>query len=243
MKRKNEKSPMTKKEYVTYLVLGVGSIILFFAPLVTAAILQENGVSSSIYTPIGLATIPCAIISLVFLFANNKRATEYEITRKIDKIDHQEATVIENVSEEKLKGALAGQKFEERDGYFYKRKFSLSKDYVNYFIRFCHTSDDVASDFERENTRIDSFEYKNQNMCFILIDVAENVTEEDINTLRDFNKVFMVVEGTLPSPQFNSAVYMLLDSNTKKLYLFEMGKMSISIHAHGTNLIKKLQNN
>lgn len=238
MKNKN-KPPMTKKEYAIYIAVAIVGIIAFFGMLLVAAILQDNGVSSKIYTPIVLSSFIFAIISIIILLSNFSRATEYEMNAKDEKIEKSEFIVIENVSEKKLRDALTNAGFKEKDGYLHKRRFSFSKDYVNYFIRLPY-GEGIISDPESETRKADSIDPKIKNKCLILIDSACGVTPEMLSSAKDFNKIFMVVESVLPSARINSAMYVLLDASNNKLYILEDSKYSISIYSHGTRLLKKL---
>ena len=240
MKNNKETRPMTKKEYIIWMSLSLGFFLLFFGMLTAAAILQDNGVSPDIYNPIGFSSFAFSIISLVILFAKYKSAMEYEMNAKADKVDRTEPTVMENVTQTEFISALKASRFEEKDEYLYKRKFSFSKDYINYFVRFSPATD-VQSDIERETKKIDSHGYINQNKCLILVLTVDSVNEEQIAAMREFNKIFIVAESSMPrSRRFDSAVCMLLETGTKKLYILETEKLSISVYAYGTRLIKKL---
>lgn len=238
MKNKN-KPPMTKKEYAIYTLVAILGIVAFFGMLLAAAILQDNGVSSKIYTPIGASAFIFAIISLIILFSNFSRASEYEMNVKGEKIEKSEFTVIENVSEKKLRDALTNAGFKEKDGYLHKRRLSFSKDYVNYFVRLPY-GEGIISDPESETRKADSIDSRVRNKCLILIDSAYGVTPEMLSNAKDFNKIFMVVESVLPSARIDSAMYALLDTSNNRLYILEGSKYLISIYSHGTRLLKKL---
>ena len=238
--KKQNKSPLTKKEYVTYTAIGISALVMFFGMLVAAAILQDNGVDSKIYTPIGMSSFLFAIVGIIILLANFSRAAEYEMRVKGEKIDKSEFTVIENVSEEKLRSMLNNAGFKEKDGYLHKKRFSLAKDYVNYFIRLPY-GDDIISDPESETRKADDcIDLRIQNKCLILIDSAYGVTPDMLNSAKDFNKIFMVAESVMPSARTNSAMYALLDTSNNKLYILEGDKYSISVYSHGIKLLKKL---
>ncbi len=238
--KKQNKPPMTKKEYVTYTAIGIVALVMFFGMLVAAAILQDNGVDSKIYTPIGLSSFLFAIVGIIILLADFSRAAEYEMRVKGEKIDKSEFTVIENVSEGKLRSVLSNAGFKEKDGYLHKRQFSFAKDYVNYFIRMPY-GDDIICDPESEARKADDcIDLRIQNKCLILIDSAYGVTPEMLNSAKDFNKIFILVESVMPSARTNSAIYALLDTSNNKLYILEGNKHSISVYSHGIKLLKKL---
>lgn len=232
-----KKEPMTKKEYITLMSIAIVLLLTFFGLLATAAILQDNGVSPKIYNPIGISSFAFIIAALVVLFANLKRVTEYEIAAKIKKVDETECTILENATEAKIKDALIKSGFAQRDEYYYKRKFSLAKDYINYFVRFAN-SINVASSIESEMAKIDAKNYSNQNKCMILILSLDTVSAEDIEEMKKFNKAFIVAEHI--DPWIDSAICVLIDKSNNKAYFIKNNKFSVSIYSHSTKLIEKL---
>lgn len=240
MKRNSEKEPMTKKGYIIWLSVSLGLFAIFFAMLFIAATLQENGVSPEIYDPIGFSSFAFIIASLVVLFSQYARAREYEVNVKIAKVDSTEPTIFENVTKESLKSALTKTNFKEKDEYYYKRKFSFFKDYINYFIRFADATD-TESSIESETSRIDAKNYTNKNKCLILILSLDNITCGDIEKMKEFNKAFIISEYINPS-MTDSAVCILLEKNSNKAYIIENANHAISIYSHGIRLVKKLIN-
>lgn len=228
---------MTKKEYITWMAVALGLFAIFFALLITAAVLQENGVSSDVYTPIGFSSFAFIALSLVVLFSRFKSAMGYEIAEKMRKVDETECTVIDGVTDRKIREALMAARFTEKDEYYYKRRFSFSKDYINYFVRLADAVD-VESSIDSETSKIDARSYANKNKCLILILSLENVTKEDIERMKEFNKAFIVAENI--DPYIDSAVCVLIDKTEEKAYLIRNSKMSISIYSHGEKLIEKM---
>ena len=240
MKRNSEKEPMTKKGYIIWLSVSLGLFAIFFAMVFIAATLQYNGVSPEVYNPIGFSSFAFAIASLVVLFAQYGRAREYEVNVKIAKIDSTKTTIFENVTKESLKAALIKMNFKEKDEYYYKRKFSFFKDYINYFIRFTDAID-AESSIESETSRIDAKNYTNKNKCLILVLSLDNITNDDIEKMKEFNKAFIVAEYINPL-MTDSAVCVLLEKSSNKAYIIKNANHAISIYSHGTKLVEKLIN-
>ena len=240
MKRNSEKEPMTKKGYIIWLSVSLGLFAIFFAMLLIAATLQDNGVSPEIYNPIGFSSFAFIIASLVVLFAQYGRAREYEVNVKIAKVDSTEPSVFENVTKESLKAALTKMNFKEKDEYYYKRSFSFFKDYINYFIRFADAID-TENSIDSETSKIDAKNYTNKNKCLILILSLDNITCGDIEKMKEFNKAFIISEYINPL-MTDSAVCILLEKNSNKAYIIENANHAISIYSHGIRLVKKLIN-
>ena len=237
MKQNKEIKPMTKKEYIIWMAAAIGLFAIFFALLITAAVLQENGVSEEIYTPIGFSSFVFIALSLVVSFAKFKSAMAYELAEKMRKVDETDCTVLEGANERKIKAALNEARFTEKDGYYYKRCFSLWKDYVNYFVRLAD-SIDVETSIEGETSNIDAKGYANKNKCFILVLSLDKVTEEDIKKMKEFNKAFIIAERI--DPWIDSAVCVLIDKSNENAYLIQSSKPSFSIYSHGEKLIEKM---
>ena len=237
MKRNEEQRPMTKKEYITWMAVALGLFAIFFGLLITAAVLQDNGVSEEIYNPIGFSSFAFIALSLVVLFSRFKSAMGYEIAEKMRKVDETECTVLEGANERKIRETLTAARFKEKDEYYYKRRFSLAKDYINYFVRFADAID-VESSIDSETSKIDTRNYANKNKCLILILSLENITKEDIEKMKEFNKAFIVAESI--DPYIDSAVCVLIDKSEEKAYLIRGSKLSISIYSHGEKLIEKM---
>lgn len=237
MKNKKE---LTKKNYIKLMILCLGLCLLFFALLGTAALLQENGVSSSIYTPIAISSFAVIVIDLVILFANLGRITEYELRVKAEKLANQKYEVIEGVTRQRVLDACEKQRFKQKDfEYYYKRKFSVTKDYVNYFIR-CVDSMDLANDLDREHQKFDGKQYSNNNKCLILFFFLDAVTEGDLDILTDQATAFILMETAIQGTvRVDSSVAVLVDNSTRKAYMVP-DRASISVYKHGINLVKRL---
>ncbi len=237
MKRNKEQRPMTRKEYIIWMAVALGLFAIFLGLLITAAVLQDNGVSEEIYNPIGFSSFAFIALSLVVLFSRFKSAMGYEIAEKMRKVDETECTVLEGANERRIREALTAARFTKKDEYYYKRRFSLAKDYINYFVRFADAVD-VESSIDSETAKIDTRNYANKNKCLILMLSLENVTKEDIEKMKEFNKAFIVAESI--DPYIDSAVCVLIDKSEEKAYLIRSSKLSISIYSHGEKLIEKM---
>ncbi|MBQ8288571.1 MAG: hypothetical protein IJX76_07365 [Clostridia bacterium] len=122
------------------MALGLGAAFL-------AAYLQDAGTSSKIYTPIGFSLFAFLVAALILLLTNFKKILAYDINRDVQKMDAQELLILQGASERKITEACVQHKFVIRDGdYFHKRKYSVSKDYINYFVRITPATD-IAMEF------------------------------------------------------------------------------------------------
>ncbi len=237
MKNKKE---LTKKTYVGLIILGIGLFLLFFAMLAAAAILQENGVSSSVYTPIMISAFVPGVTALAIMLSNFSRMLEYELQAKAEKLANQKYDMIEGVTKQRVMDACVKQRFEKRDfEYYYKRKFSLSKDYVNYFVR-CVDGYNFAEQFDRELENFDRKNYSNKNKCLVLFFFLDAVTQANLKFLTKQATAFILTEtATLGANRIDSAVVVLVDNSTRKAYMVPDGAV-ISIYKHGIKIVKKL---
>ena len=237
MKSKKE---LTKKDFVKLMILGVGLFLLFFAMLAVAAILQENGVSSSIYTPVMLSSFVPGVIALVIMISNFGRMIEYELRVKAEKIANRKFDIVEGVTKQSVMDACEKQGFEKRDfEYYYKRKFSFSKDYVNYFVR-CADGYDLAEQFKGELEKFDRKNYSNKNKCLVLFLFLDTVSQANLKFLTNQATAFILTEAAaIGAGRFDSTVLILVDNSTRKAYMVP-DRASISIYKHGIKFVKKL---
>lgn len=184
--RRREREPYTKRKSVTILIIGVVGLALAFTSLSTAAILQSNGVDSKIYTPFGIAFFPICIIDVIFLIYHYPGITLYEFNKQMEKEDLE---VLSNINTDIVAYCVRNKFTLLEGGYYYKRRFSWSKDYVNYYILKCESSD-IKETLDNEFNKFDSYNFQKRNKCFILFIEKDNVDKDDIKLLVESSYIY-----------------------------------------------------
>lgn len=234
------KKPMSKKAYTAFTVVAIAVFVLAFALLAAAGIVQDRGGSDTVAGVLGGSFFVLLIADLIFILANYKKLTEYEFEAKAKKIENSGFITLENATQEKLLRALEANKFKLTDGeYYHKRKFSFTKDVINYFVK-CEEYTDLDKTLECEFDKFDGKDYSHTNKCLILYLYADEVTEKDRETVMEISKTFISIETTANLSRFDTNVIVLADRISRKAYLVPISKASISVYAHGVKMIKKL---
>lgn len=233
------KVSMTKKEYNRYLFISFLLFGLFFALILTAFILENVRASSDISISLMLTGFLFGLAMMVYIFVNYSRASMYEKKSKEKKIDEEACGIIVNFDIDRLKSLLIENRFEEKDGVFYKKKFSLIKDNVRYSVRFYKSSDLETTLLESEKT-FDPHIHFTYSQCNIVIISLNRVTEGDIKTLKEFTKKYKIPEEMLAKvAHYNNSVCFLVDKSLGKAYYVKPGRAKITIYAYGARAIKR----
>ena len=205
--------------------------------------LQKSGADSTVYEPFFYLFMILNIVIVIVLLANLNKVFAYEAEKTLSKIDHTRPLVIDGVSETTVRNACAARRLYERDAiYYYRRIFSFTRDYINYFVKITNVSD-IKDDIERE-TKLLGNQYPNKNKCLLLFLFTENVTDDDLARLKTCATSFILKEIPLSSgARYDTTVPVLVDRQTQKAYyicLDKLGAPIVSLYHHGTKTLKKL---
>ena len=234
--RKNE--PMTKKEYITLMSIAIGLMVMFFAILFVTAALQDNGVSSEVYTPIGILSFAFIIAALVVLFANMHRVTDYEAGKIEKRIDETKFTIYEGFSESGMRAILEKDGFTFKDEYLYKRKFYIWKDYVNCFAKFS-SGNSIQEISTKELATFRSKSYKNQNRCLMLFASVDSLSSEEMKRLKTISKAMIVNSLADKYSVLDMVVIFAIDRSAGKMYCLR-SPWKLCTYAFGADFIDKL---
>lgn len=236
-----EHAPLTKKQHTTITVIGIALLLLGFCLLIVASVLQSRGANSVIFIVLGLLAFAVWVADVIFMFSQFGRLFEYEYDQKRARVESSSVSEIHGVSEQGIKEACLREKLEEKDGlYFHKREFSFKRDAINYYVRAID-SDNVESTLNSEFGLFDRMAYKTKNKCLVLIMFKSGVTEKDIKLSADASKSFIFAEITAHSSYFNTAVTVIVDTNTG-VATFVPCKSKHTVYDQGVKLLEKLCN-
>ncbi len=236
MKKQNDKAEVILI-FVVFAVLGT----LGFIALFLAAHLQKRGVSPSVYNPIGFSFFAFELAAIILLCARFKKIALYSIQKELQRIDDHGLSVVESVTKGKLTEGCTRHKFKKRDDiYLYRRKFSLSKDFIHYFVRITDTRD-LENDLRRELQCFDERLYKHPNKCLLLFFFSDHIRESDLIAFKAAATSFAVLETAMPGPAYrDNAVIVLVDEKTQKAYTVSNGRRGISVYHNGIKMIQSL---
>ena len=175
----------TKRKSVTILIIGSWTCISIYL-IIYSSYLQSNGVDSKIYTPFGIAFFPICIIDVIFLIYHYPGITLYEFNKQMEKEDLE---VLSNINTDIVAYCVRNKFTLLEGGYYYKRRFSWSKDYFNYYILKCESSD-IKETLDNEFNKFDSYNFQKRNKCFILFIEKDNVDKDDIKLLVESSYIY-----------------------------------------------------
>ncbi len=237
---KREKKPYSKKKSITILVVGVFGIALAFTLLCVGAKLQGDGVNQSIYLPLCLSFFPICIGDVAFLIYHYPGIALHDMQEQLEKKN--EFAILDHIDFDILACFQENQFQWLEEGYLYKKKFSLNKDFIHYYVKKC-LSTDVQETINQEFDRFDSckFQSMSANRCFILIIEKDEITKEDLNIVSKTKNIFVSME-VVPQMVNHTSIVALLDKSTQCLYLVKPGTNKLSMYYAGYKQIKKLLN-
>ena len=144
------------------------------------------------------------------------------------------------VKVDRIVSKIYEMKFMKLDNeYYYKRKISFLKDYINYYVKIVQTQD-FNKTMKKEIDGFLSFNGKRKNKCFILYIVKDSVKDEDIKSLIDASSISILNDEVLfTSIRYDSIVITLLDKSTDLLYFVPYSEFGVMIYKYGIKFITK----
>ena len=236
--KKKEPEAYSKKKYTTVLTVSIVGFVISFLMLLIAAILQEKGVDSRIYTPIGVAFFPLMVLDIIYMFRHNSGMSLHQMEKQMKSTIEAGCEVFENVNTD-IKAYCEANKFEWlNEGYYHRRSFSFSKDYVNYFVQKTYALD-VAETIEQQYGRFDTCEFKKGNVCLLLFIEKDRVDQKDLEALTGITSMYLGVEAMIPN-MGQTALTVLIDREKGCAYCVPPGKNKLSFYNIGYKQVKKM---
>ena len=235
---KKEPEAYSKKKYTTVLTVSIVGFIISFLMLMAAAILQENGVDSRIYTPLGVAFFPLMVLDIIYMLRHHSGMSLYQMEKQMKSTMEAGCEVFENVNTD-MKAYCEANKFQRLNECYYHRKiFCLSKDYVNYYVQTTYAVD-VAETIDQQYGRFDACEFKKSNVCLLLFVEKDRVEQKDLEALTAITSVYLGVEAMIPNVG-QTALTVLLDREKGCAYCVPPGKNKMSFYNIGYKQVKKM---
>ena len=133
--RKRNVEPYTKKKSILILCIAIICFILAYASLIVGAELRKNNADSKIFLPFYYVVFPLCIGDMIFLIYHMKGIQLRNINNQTERTKSTGYKCFESINED-INGYFTKHRFKVlEEGYYYKRKFSLLKDYINFYIK------------------------------------------------------------------------------------------------------------
>ena len=235
---KKEPEAYSKKKYTTVLTVSIVGFMISFLMLMAAAILQENGVDSRICTPLGVAFFPLMVLDIIFMLRHHSGMSLYQMEKQMKSTMEAGCELFEDANTD-IKAYCEANKFQRlKEGYYHRKIFCLSKDYVNYYVQTTYAVD-VAETIDRQYGRFDACEFKKSNVCLLLFVEKNRVEQKDLEALTAITSVYLGVEAMVPN-MGQTALTVLLDLEKNCAYCVPPGKNKLSFYNIGYKQVKKM---
>lgn len=236
--KKKEPEAYSKKKYTTVLTVSIVVFAISFLMLLVAAILQENGVDSRIYTPLGIACFPLMVLDIIYMLRHHSGMSLYQMEKQMKSTIEAGCEVFENINTD-IKAYCEANKFERlNEGYYHRRKFNFAKDYVNYFVQKTYALD-VGETIEQQYERFDACEFKKSNVCLLLFIEKDHVDQKDLEVLTGITSLYLGVEAMMTT-MGQTALTVLIDREKGCAYCVPPGKNKLSFYNIGYKQVKKM---
>lgn len=228
------KHPLTEKGYRRLVAIELVGFALMFAPFVVGVFF--HGETASVITI--AAFFLFALIEIIIVFANFKRATEYEWRATEQKILAGGFAVLEQVKRSDVEAACLREKFKAVNGGYFRKKIFVGKhcELRPVYVR-CVECDSVADAAEKEVFRFEERIKLKGPVCLVLFMFCKKASEQDFERLMEVSKTMILCEAMAVS---YPGVLVLVEEETGKAYYVPALKRGASFHAKGVNLMKKL---
>ena len=228
------REPYSKEKFITILVIECVAFILSFALLFVAAVLQSKGFELKIYAPFGASFF--LIITADMFFSIYHYSDLKECEKNIKKQRKEKLEIWDNINLD-IDKQLQINNYKLRDGYYFKRRFSIYKDFISFYIKQI-TTDDIANTLEIELDNIEKTNFNGRYQCFVCLLNKEYITDTDVNVLKNISKEYISFEIVHDSVAINMIV-VLIESNRKRSFIVPSRYIS-SLYYAGYKQVKKI---
>lgn len=227
------------------MIMAVAAIILIIiaiSSLFLAALMQENGISDVVIVPIALiGFFGGNIVALVLLIKSYPALLYADYMKMEQRYDRQELSEIPLPEQHSISQTFLQHKFKYIDeGYYRRKKFSLLKDSISYYVRI--TEDfEIENALKREIERIFSVKRKEKNLCLLLFVYMDEMGEQEKKDIKELGKGQIVIQYAINPNMSVSVITIAVDRQTNTGYYMEGRKFGwISSYSYGCRMVRKL---
>ncbi|WP_249030063.1 hypothetical protein [Tannockella kyphosi] len=231
-----------KKEKSVVLIMG-SVLLLFliaFGSLCYGGWLQNTRTLSGIQIIVMLFVFfGSMLLALAILFSNYSFLLSYEFLKKANKYNNYEFSKINNFTKDRVSQILKKERFKEDDSYFIKKKLSLAKDSISYYVRQIDSLD-VSYTIKTEYARFENKQKKVNYACLLLFIYCDQLMDMDFDNLRNLSVDQSTTDDLFRTKPAISSLVILVNSQTNEAYYLDIQKkFSISLYGYSCRTIKK----
>lgn len=227
------------------MIMAVAAIILIIiaiSSLFVAALMQDNCISDVVIVPMALiGFFGGNIVALVLLIKSYPALLYADYMKMEQRYDRQELSEIPLPEQHSISQKFLQHKFKYIDeGYYRRKKFSLLKDSISYYVRI--TEDfEIENALKREIERIFNVKRKEKNLCLLLFVYMDEMGEQEKKDIKELGKGQIVIQYAINPNMSVSVITIAVDRQTNTGYYMEGRKFGwISSYSYGCRMVRKL---
>ncbi len=237
LEQKNEKVTIRRAKWK--LCMGVILTLLGFAVLLAGALLDVQHTWQVFALIAGF--FACDIVGLILII----KALPGLALSDIDKIDKKygkyELTQLYGMKKYEVKQTLLSHKFQYDDrGYYRRKKFSLLKDSVSYYVKILDSSN-MEKTIRNERNYFDREFQHGKSTCLILMIYSNESTDQDTHLLRNAGMVQIADNMVLDMYSSKTILVVGVDPVTGVGRYLDIGKgHNLYLYKYGCKMLQKL---
>lgn len=238
MNEEQEINARIKKSKIMFGV-GIGVGLFSFVIMILGVVLQDQGLPWTDPVCV-IAALACMLIGLVLLIKAYPGLMVAELDCAKAEYEEKELTQLSALNRSKVEQQLLSCGFtKESGGYFKRKKFSLLRDSIRYYVRIV-SGEKLESTVDREEKKFFARVEDEKNACLILFVYPtqfSDAVKENVKSIGTVNIMYEILEPYT----ICSTLVVAVDAQTDTGYYLDIGKKHrTSLYAHACKMLKKI---
>lgn len=231
-RKKRERRPRGKKEIIGMELLGLVACVFGFLAILVPALMDSQTV-----LPFMLLFFGLEIAAVLIFWSVLPDAIGVDVDDKFRKYGAVALSTLEGVGKMEVLATFQKRRFQERNGLYRKKCFSLAKDWVCCYLAVVDGVS-VKTACESAVKRVMAANERTRCICTIVFIYQPDPTEKERQNLRELASLLLVDETVIPQSEYATILPVLVDSTTGRgAYLAK--NTGISVYSFGCRLLKK----
>lgn len=234
-----------EEEYKKAKIMAIMACILIlaaFSCLSVTALTQYYDKFNTVFLPVTVGGfLGGNIVALILIAKAYPTLLIFDCKKMEERYEKQEPQQLLLPDRNSFTRMLLANKFEyTREGYYRRKKFSILKDSVCYYIRITEGTE-VEKALRREVEYLYQTGKKDKNLCMLLFVYMDEVGEREKKDIKELGKKNIVIESVInPNPSLTVLV-IAADRGTNTGYYMGIGRHgALTLYSYGCKMLKKL---
>lgn len=242
--RMDEQMCMTKeyKKAKTMAIVSCILILLAFSCLIVTALTQYYDNFNTVFLPATLTGFFGGnLIALAMLCKAYPTLLAADCIKMEERYEKQEPKEIILPDRGSCTDILLANKFEyTREGYYRRKRLSLLKDSVCYYVRMTEDTE-VEQAMRREVEYLFQTGKRDKNLCMLLFVYMDEVGEGEKKEIKELGKRNIVMESVVNPNTSLTVLAVAVDRGTNTGYYMGIGRHGMfTLYAYGCKMLEKL---